>query len=191
MSNFHRLILAGALLIAAPAVAEDMPHPSDRAPAAPSTAMPMPGGQGMMGMGMGATGMMGMMGMMGGGTMPRMGQAMAPEHIEGRIALLATELKITEAQRPLWDAFAEALRANARIMAGMMRDMGGMMMMPAPDAAPSSLPQRLEAHEAMLAARLEALRNLKAKLQSLYAAFDDTQRRTADQLLLPGPMELI
>ncbi|TIW86878.1 MAG: hypothetical protein E5V52_05325, partial [Mesorhizobium sp.] len=53
-----------------------------------------------------------MMAMMAGGDTP-MGQMMSPDHVEGRIAFLSTELKLTKAQRPLWDAVAEALRANA------------------------------------------------------------------------------
>jgi hypothetical protein len=122
--------------------------------------------------------------------MASMGQMMAPEHIEGRIAFLKTELKITEAQQPLWDAFADALRASARGMAGMMADMQGAMM-PTQTAAPVTLPQRIELHERMLAARLDSLRQLGAASQPLYAAFDDTQKRTADTLLMVGPMGLM
>jgi len=35
------------------------------------------------------------------------------DHIDGRIAYLKAELKITEAQDPLWNAFADALRSSA------------------------------------------------------------------------------
>jgi hypothetical protein len=48
---------------------------------------------------------MGMMGMMG-----------MADHVEGRIAYLKAELKITEAQMPQWNAFADALRSNAASM---------------------------------------------------------------------------
>ncbi|WP_234781881.1 Spy/CpxP family protein refolding chaperone [Sinorhizobium saheli] len=51
----------------------------------------------------------------------------APEHIEGRIAFLKTELKITSEQEALWSAFAEVLRSNARgAQDGMMQMPGGM-----------------------------------------------------------------
>ena len=65
--------------------------------------------------------------MMGGpGHMGMMGMA---DHIEGRIAFLREELKITEAQMPQWNTFAEALRANARQMKEMSTTvMGGAMM---------------------------------------------------------------
>jgi hypothetical protein len=99
----------------------------------PGGAMPGGMGQGMMGQGMMGPGMMGqggmmpMMGMMGhggAGMGPGMGMGAmggpsatgAPamvERIEGRIAFVRAELKITEAQLPAWNAFAGALQANA------------------------------------------------------------------------------
>lgn len=177
MSKLHRMIAAGTLLmLSIPAFAEDAHHPAGTAPAAPPAVSPMPTTQqGMMGSGM--------MSMMNGGAMAMMGQMMAPERIEGRIAFLRTELKITDAQQSVWSAFAAALRANAPALAGMQGTM-----MSAQGAAPQTLPQRIEGHERGLAARLDALRQLKAALQPLYAALDDTQKRTADQLLMPGSM---
>ncbi|ABS70049.1 protein of unknown function DUF1520 (plasmid) [Xanthobacter versatilis] len=151
-------------------------------------------GQGGMGGGMGA-GMGAGMGMMGGnaaggmgmmhgaaGAMG-MGQMMDPGRIEGRIAFLKAELKITAAQQPVWTAFTEALKANR----AMMGDMQEMMMAAQGGGAPTAL-QRIDAHERMLVARLEAVRRLKAALGPLYAAFDEAQKRTADQLLMPGGM---
>ncbi|WP_332684633.1 Spy/CpxP family protein refolding chaperone [Bosea sp. (in: a-proteobacteria)] len=177
MSKFHGMIVAGTLLMwSVPALAEDAHHPAGTAPTAPPAASPMPPApQSMMGSGM--------MSMMNGGAMAMMGQMMAPERIEGRIAFLKTELKITAAQEPLWSAFAEALRANARTMSsrqGMMTGGHG--------AASQTLPQRIEGHERALSEHLDALRQLKAALQPLYAALDAAQKQTADQLLLPGPM---
>jgi len=199
MTTLRKLVLLSALLVtAAPSFAQDAHHPDTAAEAAPP-ASPTPGGPpGMMGSGMMSRMMSGMMsgGMIGPGMMSMMsmmasmGQMMAPEHIEGRIAFLETELKITEAQQPLWDAFADALRASARGMAGMMADMPGAMM-PAQGAAPVALPQRIDLQERMLAARLDGLRQLSAALQPLYAAFDETQKRTADTLLMVGPMGLM
>ncbi len=45
------------------------------------------------------------------------------QHIEGRLAFLKTELKITDAQAPQWNAYADALRANAKQMGEMFGDM--------------------------------------------------------------------
>src|SRR5215472_16748746 len=109
-------------LSAAPALAQQQAHPEHHPPAAatPEAAMPsqgMPGGMPMMGM------MRMMMGEGGMGGMPMM--AMMAGHVEGRLAFLKTELKITDAQLPLWNNFAEAVRANAKAMQDMMD--GGMM----------------------------------------------------------------
>jgi len=200
MTTLRKLLLIGALLgTAAPSFAQDAHHPDTAAEPPPPAASPAPAGPpGMAGPGM-MPGMMSemMSGMMSGGMMgpgmmsmmsmmASMGQMMAPEHIEGRLAFLETELGITEAQRPLWDTFADALRANARGMAAAMADMQGMM--PAQSAA---LPQRIELQERMLAARLDGLRQVNAALQPLYAALDDAQKRTADALVMVGPMGLM
>lgn len=50
---------------------------------------------------------------------------MMSEHVEGRIAFLKTELKITDAQLPLWNSFAQAVRDNATAMQGMRGGMTG------------------------------------------------------------------
>jgi hypothetical protein len=56
-------------------------------------------------------GMMRMMGQDGSGGMPMM--AAMTGRVEGRLAFLKTELKITDAQLPLWNKVADAIRANA------------------------------------------------------------------------------
>src|SRR5437868_2827142 len=63
-----------------------------------------------------------------GGSMPGMGSmpmmAAMAGHVEGRLAFLKTELKITDAQLPLWNAVADAIRANVKSMGEMS---GGVM----------------------------------------------------------------
>ncbi len=186
MTTIRNLMIAGALIFTgAPALAEDAHHPPQgqasppaATPQAPAATPGMAGG--------GTKDMMGAgpMGMMGGNAMGMMGLMMAPERIEGRIAFLRAELKITDAQQPLWNGFAEALRSNARdMMGGMQQMMASMEGRTAP-----GLMQRMDGHERMLVAHLESLRRMKAALTPLYGALDDTQKRTADQLLIPRPM---
>ncbi len=131
----------------------------------PGGAMPMMGGPDRMGM-------MGMMGM--------------ADHVEGRIAFLKAELKITEAQTSQWNAFAEALRSNASRMSGMPAIMmqGGMM---AQDGASVSAPDRLDRMEKMMSAMLEKVKATKAALAPLYAVLTEEQKKVADQLI-HGPM---
>ena len=146
--------------------------------APPMQTMPQ---RGMMGQGSG-------MPMMGGpGRMGMMGMA---DHVEGRIAFLKAELKITEAQMAQWNAFAEALRANAGRMSGMpaMMMQGGMMgQMMGQQGASVNAPDRLDRMEKMMTAMLETVKATKAALAPLYAVLTDEQKKVADQLI-HGPM---
>ncbi len=131
--------------------------------------------------------MMGTMGMMmGHGGMDHfamMATAMS-EHVEGRLAFLKTELKITDAQLPLWNNFAQAVRDNGKAMASMMQ--GGMIGM----NQSVTIPDKLAIRERMMTAHLEALRKLKTAVDPLYAAFTDEQKKAADQLML-SPMGMM
>ncbi len=150
-------------------------------------------GQDMMGQGMMRQGMMGQ-GMMGsgsmnmtGGNMPMMNMGMmgmgmmgmgAVDHIEGRIAFLRAELKITDAQSSAWNAFADALRNNAKRLGELRASVmaGGV---------PQNLADRLTLQEKWLSARLEGTRAIKSALTDLAASFSDDQKKTADELLAP------
>jgi hypothetical protein len=142
----------------------------DRAPPPTSQGgMMAPGGP------MGGPGRMGMMGMTG-----------MADHIEGRIAFLKVELKITEAQTPQWNTFADALRSNAAAMRKLPATMmqGGMM---GQDGASVSAPDRLDRIEKMMTAMLETVKATKAALAPLYAVLSEEQKKVADQLI-HGPM---
>jgi LTXXQ motif family protein len=176
--TFLSIALAAALAATGGFAAEaehDQHHPGAAPPAAAgnpsaSPGMPMAG---MPGGGAGNMPMMGMMQMM-------MGQNGMAGHVEGRIAFLKAELKITDAQQPLWNAVAEAIRSNAKDMAGMPH---GMAMM----GGSAILPERLAAHEKMMAAHLDRLRRLRTSFDPLYAALSPDQKKTADGLMI-GPM---
>ncbi len=124
-----------------------------------------------------------MMGQGGMDHMAMMATAMS-EHVEGRLAFLKTELKITDAQLPLWDNFAQAVRDNAKAMGSMMH--GGVTGM----NQSVTLPEKLAIRERMMTAHLEALRKLKTAVDPLYAAFTDEQKKAADQLML-SPMGMM
>jgi LTXXQ motif family protein len=108
---------------------------------------------------------------------------MAP-HVEGRIAALRTELKITEAQAPQWNRFADALRTTA----SSMNDMHKAMM--TPDTSEKSLPERMAAREQRMASHLASLKAVREALQPLYATFSDEQKKVADRILI-GPMGMM
>jgi hypothetical protein len=112
--------------------------------------------------------------------MMRNTMTMMSSNVEGRIATLKTELKITDAQAPQWDRFADALRSAAKSMNGMsaqMMETGTM----------GTLPARLERDEKMLSAHLNSLKTLKDAAEPFYAALSDEQKKFVDGLMI-GPM---
>jgi len=123
--------------------------------------------------------MMNTMGMIG----PGMGGMATIDRVEGRIAFLRTELKITDAQAGPWNAFADALRANAKKLADVRASMmgkSGEAQQPAPMMA-----DRLDRQEQWLLARLEGTRVMKAVFTKLNETLSDEQKKTADDLLAP------
>jgi hypothetical protein len=185
-------MIATALMLAATTAvtstqaptAGDPHHPPQTATPAPAPAQP-PTSQPGMGM-MGDMSMMNMMGrmrdMMGGTPMMNMmGPAM--DRIEGRIAFLRAELNITEAQASAWNAFADAMRTNAK----KLREVRAAMM-PQPDAWQQQAPtmaERLDLQERWLLARLEGTRALKSAVTNLYGTLSEDQKKTANELLAP------
>lgn len=163
-------------------------HPDqEEAPAAKSPAAPEPPrgaspSQGMMGGGMmnmmgGNMPMSDMMRMMA--MMRQSGEGMETiDRVEGRVAFLRTELKITDAQTPAWNAFADALRANAKALGELRTSMMSQ--------AGETLVDRLTWQEKWLSARLEATRAMKSALTNLVGSFSDEQKKTADEVLAPN-----
>jgi hypothetical protein len=107
------------------------------------------------------------------------GSDMMLERVEGRLAFMKAELKITDAQTTAWNGFADAVRASAKqhnermkaIMAGNDRS--------------KPLPDRLDAQEQFLSARLEQIKLIKASLKGLYAVLSDDQKKEADETIIP------
>jgi hypothetical protein len=115
---------------------------------------------------------------------PAAGVAVQPErplpgrHIEGRLAFLRTELKITDAQAPLWDKVAAALRDRAAKM-----DAAIAAFRQAPSAGTSpDLPDRMETRIRSGEARIESDRAVLAAFRPFYAALSDEQKKTAEEL---------
>jgi len=170
----NALLIGVMLTMTTPAMAEDAHHPTTDTPAPIGSVQ-----SGMMGPGMMSPEMMGMM--------KSMSHMMDPVHIEGRIAFLQTELKITDAQQPLWKTYADVMHKASHSQKEMMEKMQmGMMSNQSP--MPNDLLQQIDRHEQMMSARLDRLRRMKAALAPLYNAFDDAQKRTADELLMPHGM---
>jgi len=127
-----------------------------------------------------------------GGDMTRMPQMMSMmheklSHAGDRVAALRADLKITEAQMPAWNKFADAILAAAK---SMEESMEGMHKQMTQSGGTASLPQKLEHHAKMAAGHLASLQAIKAALDPLYASFSDEQKKIADGLRI-GPMGLM
>jgi hypothetical protein len=197
MGTITKAVIAAGMLWITPALAQpaqdhDAHHPEtgtvqqQSQPATrPNTGMmggAMMGGNapaGMMGgsmMGQGQTGPAGMMQMMN----MMMGVQPGADHIEGRLAFIKTELKITDAQAPQWNAFADALRSNANMMLEMRKSMmsgqGG-----------ATLVDRLALEDRAVTAHLAALKKTEDAVAKLYGVLTDEQKKIADGIVI-GPM---
>lgn len=175
-------ILVASLLAAAAVGFGPAAFAADPPGAQPSAAPGM--GHGMMGAGQ-----------MGSGMMDHGAMDMSAMHCmglsEARLAAIKSDLNITSAQLPLWNAFAEAAKSSGPGMgmmhgagAGQGAQPGSGMMMSGP------LPERLERHEAMMTAHLDVLRKVRVAVSPLYAALTPDQRAKADRLIcgqMAGP----
>ena len=175
----HRKISAWwvlMLVLAAGSGFAQQPKPDEHHPGGAPPSAAMAGGP------MGGASEMPMMGMMR-TIMGQDGMGMMSGHAEGRVAFLKAELKITDAQLPLWNAVADAIRASAKSVSEMSGPMMGGM-------HTGTLPEKLAAREKMMTAHLEALRKFKAAVDPLYGALSDEQKKTADELLI-GPIGMM
>ncbi|HXY58187.1 MAG TPA: Spy/CpxP family protein refolding chaperone [Methylocystis sp.] len=129
---------------------------------------PAPGGT-MRGPGMGAMGGMASM----------MNQMLCgpTEHVEGKLAYLKTELKLSDQQQAAWNSFADAYRAamqkTAATCAGMMSASGD-------HQAHHGVLGHLTMMEHHMADHLDEVRAVKAALEPLYAALNDEQKKFLD-----------
>lgn len=104
--------------------------------------------------------------------------------VEGRIAFLQAELKLTAAQQPLFAKVADEIRASAKAMEARhtaRREQAAAQSAPAPGAV-----ERLEQRQAAMTEIVAAQGRFIAALKPLYASLTDEQRQTADLLFSRG-----
>jgi hypothetical protein len=119
----------------------------------------------------------------GHGSMMGFGSDAMLDRIDGRLAFLKTELKITEAQSAAWDELAGVIRTTSEGHNDMMRSM--MKEMHSGDFFKKPLPERLQIQETHMEARLEQIKSVKAAVDKLYAMLDQDQKKAADDIVLP------
>lgn len=105
------------------------------------------------------------------------------DRIDGRLAFLETELKITEDQAPAWKELSEVIRATAETHNDAMEAM--MESFHDDDFWQMPLPERLAFQQTHMEARLEEIKAVSAAVETFYAVLNDGQKKVADQIVLP------
>jgi len=104
-----------------------------------------------------------------------------PDRIEGRIAFLRAELKITDPQTAQWNALTAVMRANNQAMRATMqrvRDTSGKTI---------TAVERFELREQAASASLDGVRKFLAALRPLYDTMSADQKKLADDLFESTP----
>ena len=106
------------------------------------------------------------------------------ERVEARLAYLKTALKITDAQQPQWDAFANTLRKHAHEADQRVQALRTEAARRDKDTQPTAI-ERMERGQARLAAATARLNETLTAARPLYAALSPEQQKIADELLTP------
>jgi len=93
--------------------------------------------------------------------------------VEGRLAYVKTDLKITKAQEPAWNKYADQVRKQAESMQAARTAMQG--------SATANAVDRMELHNKLMRSRLEQSEKTTAAFKELYAALTPEQKALADQ----------
>lgn len=105
-------------------------------------------------------------------------------HVEGKLAFLKAELKITGDQEEAWQAFAAVVRETDEARSEMWRShrerRGG------EDAERPALDERIARRVEAMAQRFEMFRDVAEAAKTLYAGLTPEQQAVADDLLPPG-----
>lgn len=110
-------------------------------------------------------------------------RAVPGKFIEGRIAFLKTELKLTAQQTPLFDKLADEMRAGAKVMQERhAQRQQASATTPASTSALEKLEQRSAAMKEMTAAQDRYL----AAFRPFYQSLSPEQKQTADELFAKG-----
>jgi hypothetical protein len=106
-------------------------------------------------------------------------------HVDGILAFVKTELKITAGQEPAWQEFSTAVRELARERTGFRSGMRDRAQDGSKDAP---LVDRIDRRLAMMEQGTAHLRRMAEAVKSLYAELTPAQQQLADQLVPMGRM---
>jgi hypothetical protein len=99
---------------------------------------------------------------------------------DGRIAMITTALKLTEAQQKLWAPVEAKIRENQAERAKRMQTMGEQRQ---PGAARPELPERMERMSQMMADRAERSKAFLAVFKPFHASLTEEQKKVMEPLM--------
>jgi hypothetical protein len=109
------------------------------------------------------------------------------KYIEGRIAFLKAELKITDAQSRAWDQYAAFMRDTAKARQAIFekRQADRKARRAESGERPERKPllERLDQREERAKTMLQSVEKRKAATQALYKTLNDEQKKLAEDLL--------
>lgn len=106
--------------------------------------------------------------------------------IDGRLAFVKAELKITDAQTAAWDQFAgvfKTLAETRKAMKEQRREERKEAREDDGDKENKTLLERLEQREARVSMRLDHIKAKREGLAKLYDVLDDDQKKTAEEVI--------
>jgi glycine/serine hydroxymethyltransferase len=106
--------------------------------------------------------------------------ATTPDAVEQHITQLHTQLKITAAEQPLWDQFAQVMRDNARDMSQAFDQRGTKL-------ASLNAAENMQSYAQLAQQHAQDLQKLAGAFQTLYAAMPDDQKALADRVFRTRP----
>jgi periplasmic protein CpxP/Spy len=99
----------------------------------------------------------------------------AEERVEAHIKQMHAQLRITPAEQPQWDQFAQVMRENAR-------DMDQAFMQRAQQYPTMNAVQNMQSYEQISQAHAASLQKLVPAFQNLYSAMPAEQKQLTDQV---------
>jgi hypothetical protein len=103
----------------------------------------------------------------------------AVEYTESRIKELEGALKITDAQKELWNNLTQVMRENAK-------DMDALTQERAETTKTMNAVERMKFHSQITQARLDQMKKFLPPFEALYAGMSDEQKKSTDTIFLTG-----
>jgi hypothetical protein len=110
---------------------------------------------------------------------PAVAKISAVEHTEGRIKELQGALKITDAQKELWNNLTQVMRENAKEMDALTKDK-------AENIKTMNAVEHMKLHSQISEAQLNQLKKFIPHFEALYASMSDEQKKITDTIFRTG-----